>query len=836
MTKDKKISKKNIETKKNKIDLKKIKEEFFSLYKEKKIKLEEYFYNRNNFYENAENRNEIISEFAEKIMVKILFFCFLKKNNLFNENITWEILTKNNFTENSIFNNKFFKEIFNEEYLINFINSEDLKILIEIEDKFCEYNFILNEEYCEEKAVITPEIFEIISESSFDKNSKKSKGVFYTPKVIVKYMCRESILKYIAENINLSINEIKDFTGGEQKENQIFENAQKIDKILEDIKIVEPSIGGGAFVKGILEEIVNMRNNLTVYIVLLHKNEEMSIREKRSIYNLKKNTLMNSIYGVDISEKSVMLTKIQLWLEMAADDLNRSFEHSLIDYNIKSGDSLSYEENEKKLFDNSNKKNFFWKRDFKKVFEEKGGFDIVIGNPPYVGEKGNKELFREISESDIGKRFYKGRADLFYFFFHMGIDILRDKGILSFITTNYYITATSAKTLREDIKERTQILSLINFNELRIFDSAGGQHNMITTLQKTKKKENKSENIIYNGSDSAFDTNKILEVLYENEKNTEYCTVSQQELFESDENYIRLENHNENKIFKILEKLKKEGEPLVKYFNINQGIVSGADKVTQAHILKYGIEEEKEKGIFVITTEEADSLEKEDEKSRELIKNFYKNSDIKRYSSEMETKYRLIYITKNDNLKQYTAIEKHLLKFKKIIENKRETKIGRLPWYSIHWSREKNIFISPKIVAPQRSIGNKFAYNESEWFASADVYFITQKTNVEISLKYILALLNSKLFFVWLFNKGKRKGEMLELYAKPLEEIPIKIVGKNIQEKFIGIVDEIITIKGNQREADTRELEAEIDKMVYELYGLDIEERNIIERVYEGNK
>jgi len=108
---------------------------------------------------------------------------------------------------------------------------------------------------------------------------------------------------------------------------------------------------------------------------------------------------------------------------------------------------------------------FLWKLYFAEVFQrENPGFDVVIANPPYVGEKGHKEIFREVKITEFGRRFYKRKMDYFYFFFHKSIDIARTNGTISFITTNYYITADGALFLREDFKQRTTILKLINFN------------------------------------------------------------------------------------------------------------------------------------------------------------------------------------------------------------------------------------------------------------------------------------------------------------------------------------------------------------------------------------
>ena len=133
-------------------------------------------------------------------------------------------------------------------------------------------------------------------------------------------------------------------------------------------------------------------------------------------------------------------------------------------------------------------------------------------------------------------------------------------------------------------------------------------------------------------------------------------------------------------------------------------------------------------------------------------------------------------------------IKKHLSRFESIIKKSSDN----APY--LHRPKTANDFVSAKIVAPQRSLYNKFGYNKIPWYASADVYFITNRNNFDINLKYILALLNSKIYYFWLYYKGKRKGEMLELLYQPLTEIPIKIISNEKQQLFIEFIDKILTI------------------------------------------
>ncbi len=147
--------------------------------------------------------------------------------------------------------------------------------------------------------------------------------------------------------------------------------------------------------------------------------------------------------------------------------------------------------------------------------------------------------------------------------------------------------------------------------------------------------------------------------------------------------------------------------------------------------------------------------------------------------------------------------------------------------------REEWIFEGDKIVAPQRSRTNTFGFNSVSWYSSADVYYI-KTNNKKYDLKYILALLNSRLFFIWLLNKGKRKGEMLELYQQPLSEIPIKEVSKNIQSTLATLAAKIISLKSEDK--DTVVFEKQIDNFVYNLYELTYDEVKVIDPAFSLTK
>ena len=278
-----------------------------------------------------------------------------------------------------------------------------------------------------------------------------------------------------------------------------------------------------------------------------------------------------------------------------------------------------------------------WQIDFSKVFKEKGGFDVVIGNPPYVGESGHKDIFRPIAATEFGKKYYQGKMDLFYFFFHKGIDLLKRDGNIALITTNYYPTATGAKNLRTDFKTRTCIRKMIDFNEVKVFESAQGQHNMITFLCKTDNKEKFTCQSIQCSESFLATSNQILDILKGEDKSVNIAEVEQANLYDGPDSYIRprgVKSTSANSNESVLEKIASAPFLVKDVAEVNQGVLTGCDTLTNRHLSKMPSDTLKVKndGIFVLDFEVARDKEVADgfNNGRELLKDFYKNSDISR--------------------------------------------------------------------------------------------------------------------------------------------------------------------------------------------------------------
>jgi adenine-specific DNA-methyltransferase len=408
-------------------------------------------------------------------------------------------------------------------------------------------------------------------------------------------------------------------------------------------------------------------------------------------------------------------------------------------------------------------KTFHWLCEFPSVFIEKGGFDIVVVNPPYLGESGNKELFRIFS--CVFPRYYEGKMDLWYLFLHRSIDLMIEGAYSSLISPNYWITATGAMKLRTRILNDTFLVEYINFNENKVFSNAQGIHTNIITFKKSNFPNDSIKcthfNITYSQATDLFG---ILD--------KQLCFKADQKklTFKSWDPYFHFLPIEVRVIIEYIidnsEMMRKNG------FYVKEGIITGFNSITERLINKYGLKEElKGEGVFILDENNLKDLKviesfSKDEKYH--LKPFYKSSDINRFSTGICTTKRILYLDKNSvDLDSLPNIKSHLNRFLDVLERSLDN-----PPY-INRPRSGKMFISPKIVTPQRSLRNTFAYISNDWFAAQDVYYIINVENEIQKLKTLLLILNSKLAYFWLNWMGKKKGKQLELFGEPLGYFPV---------------------------------------------------------------
>jgi type I restriction-modification system DNA methylase subunit len=565
--------------------------------------------------------------------------------------------------------------------------------------------------------------------------------------------------------------------------------AKTADEILK-IRVCDPAMGSGHFLISALRYLTSE---------YLKKKRDTS----ESMSSIKHRVLHECIFGVDINPRAVKLGKLALWLETS--EAGKALEH--LDDQIRCSNSL---------IDDS-----LWKREWRFI---ENGIDAVIGNPPYIGERKNKIVFEPVQKSAFA-RYYLGRMDYFYFFFHLALDIVKQGGSIGFITTNYFPTADGARMLREDMKKRSTVLRLLNFNEYKIFDSAGGQHNMITILKKGCNPAEEARTSISNGSGHM--TPEIGRSVFDgSDPNTEYHQIPQVNLWESEECYLRVSGSVDfagSKTQSVLSKMAnaKNHVLLGEICNTSIGMETSADK------------------IYVIANDSIKSII-EDKAERKYFKPWFKNSEIGQYFCKTRSDSSVIF-THEQNLEiiKQKGIGKYLKSHQKDLQSRKGANLRgafkRGNWWVLNTPRLEMNFDREKLVTPYRTKTPKFSYNDVPWYASRDVYFITSRDS-NFALKYILALLNSKLYFLWLYTKGKRKGEMMEMYSKPLSEIPIKKINQAEQMQFVSKVDSIMNLLNDEngtidsfKQSKIKQLKNEIDQMVYNLFGLTSMEAQLVE-------
>jgi len=408
---------------------------------------------------------------------------------------------------------------------------------------------------------------------------------------------------------------------------------------------------------------------------------------------------------------------------------------------------------------------FHWSLQFPLILNFSKGFSVILCNPPYKGESGNKELFRVLSK--VFPDYYESKMDLWYLFVHRTIDLLQEQGYVTFLTSNYWITASGGKTLRERIYTETEIDKYINFGDNSVFNSAPGIHINSFTLKKTQEEE-----ILI----KCTQFTKKYPIGTDLVKKLKFQTY-----YEIPKNHIRFDGFTPYfhfippNISELVKKIMAFSKQLrLSGFKVREGIITGMNKISKVQIKKFEIDEKyMNSGVFILDLNhprDKNLLMTLFPQELEFVKFFYKSSDISRFSSSISTNKMIIYLDKKiSDIKSLPNIKRHLNTFKFILQHS----LDRFPY--LNRPRIIEMFLSPKIVTPQRRMINSFAYNSYPWFAAQDVYFISSMNLSDDSrlLKGLLIVLNSQLANFWFNWMGKKKGNQLEFFGESLEFFPI---------------------------------------------------------------
>lgn len=469
---------------------------------------------------------------------------------------------------------------------------------------------------------------------------------------------------------------------------------------------------------------------------------------------------------------------------------------------------------------------FDWKLDFPEVLNpavsEKPGFDIVIANPPYIKEATNKDAFIGLHNS----KYYQGKLDIWYVFGSYALDFLKNNGVVTFIATNNWITNDGASKFRNKILEESKIKQFIDFGDFKVFNSAGIQ-TMILLAQKTQSK--RGANIFYGEVlNESFERKMLSEFLRSkvHQNNSFKRQIIEFDAKKYKDKYISF-IETEDQV--IIKKITEFGNFHLGYNEVHSGADILQESVTKKHLRELS-GAEKGDGIFVISGSEKQNINFS-ENELKFIKPFYTTNELKKYFSEKSNKYWLIYADRRvyGDIQEFPNIRMHLDQFTDVMTSVNAP-------YGLHRSREEEIFQGEKILATRKCSVPTFSYSDFPCYVSRT--FLIIKPN-SIPAKLLTGILNSSLIKFWLERKGKMQGSNFQIDVTPVREIPIH--NPEVDPGIADLVNQILTQKEANPEADTTTLEQEIDLLVYKLYNLTREEVQVVdpefgmsEAEYEG--
>lgn len=441
---------------------------------------------------------------------------------------------------------------------------------------------------------------------------------------------------------------------------------------------------------------------------------------------------------------------------------------------------------------------FEWRFEFPEVLNDDGdfaGFDMVIGNPPYVQLQSIKELSKHYEK--LGFSTYSSMGDLYALFYEKGNEIIKTKGLLCFISGSAWMRTNYGKNLRIFFNTQISILELIDLSDCDIFDSATVLTNILIFEKSKDKIQTKA--IRFTRKDQSKLTN--LKEIFDNE----HILIDEF----TDSSWII----SDKATFKIKAKVEEQGTKLIDWdIKINRGILTGYNEA------------------FIINSETKDELIAKDQESINLLKPLVRGRDVKKYYCDFQNLWLITtFPSKDIDIEKYKIVKEYLASFGKRLEQtgekgSRKNTSGK--WFetqdSISYWED---FEKPKIIYSELTKFLYFAFDNYNLYIDKTAFILTGE-----DLEYLVSFLNSKLFkFCFAHNFSEIQGNTRVLSKVFFEQLPIKRISKFEQKPFIDKVNRILNTKKQNLAADTSVLEKEIDQLVYELYGLTQEEIEIVE-------
>ncbi len=638
---------------------------------------------------------------------------------------------------------------------------------------------------------------------------KKAGGVYYTPTYIVDYIVKHTVGKLLEG---------------------------KTARQAANIKILDPACGSGSFLIGAYQYLLDWHRDWYIndgpekHSKLLYQGQG---GEWRLSTDERKRILLKNIYGVDIDSQAVEVTKLSLLLKVlegeTSDTLNKQMAlfhaRALPDLrdNIKCGNSLIspdiYQQQQIGLLDNGEHYRinaFDWQAEFPEIFKSKsGGFDAVIGNPPYLNVDdtwGRKDQRLEALKKQY-PHIYNDKTDILFYF--LGKSIKLSKGFVSFIVSRAFLEAYKADKLRNFLLQNAALREIIDFRNFYVFTGVGITTCIINIQLHVKPSALNVYQLLSNKL-WPFDIEKLLP----NTDIFEKIRVPQNTLSAAPWSFV-----SEVKV-QINKKIDKHGIALGKILAIGQGMQTGRNNVfgkrTEQEIAKWRLKN----GWFFKRAS---------------------NSDISRYTIRNREEYLLFLEDVSHFKKLSNELQRYLRSHSTELKSRAAYKRGDCEWWRYTWPLHKEWYDRLKILCPYLATNNRFALDiNKEYIGLTDTTVLFDNGQPE-NLRYLLGLLNSKLLTFRFRSIGKLKsGDILEYFWNSISKLPIRRINlserkeKEQHDDMVALVEQMLSLNKQlesvrtdhdkniiQRQIDSAD--RQIDQLVYELYGLTDEEIKIVE-------
>lgn len=556
------------------------------------------------------------------------------------------------------------------------------------------------------------------------KKRRKKEGVFYTPEYITDYICRNTIIPYLSHSGEVST--VHELISEYEQEN----NLEELDKKLKEIKIVDPACGSGAFLNKAVDILFEIHESLHYSMYA----DDTSLDQYFDSLESRRQIIINNIYGVDLNEESVEITKLSLFLKLATNSgINKGFKLPNLDNNIKCADSLVDDKNI------MGEKAFRWKEEFKEIFDY-GGFDIVVGNPPYVssGKSANKKEYKDF----LKRKYYSAyqKYDLYVLFIELSINLLKESGKLSFIVPFPLLNQDYGLKLRQKILENVKISEIFDLSNYKIFSDAEVRNIIINFEKSSLSKEELNENIIKIKKQNIDPTKNLCR---------DYSIIKQDIFNYTYQNMFRLELDDE-KIYNLLNKILHKSNQ-----NLEDVVFSS-----------WGARGTPIKDFHL------------DSKINDYCKKLIKGINVNKFSVNYDGKW-LLY----DLEKLYRPSMIEFFESEKIMIKKVSGKEGLTAAYD-----DSNFYTDDSICC----VSLKYNFKNVEESKLRKHKLVLDDDSIELSqkydLKYLLAFINSNLINFYFKNMI---GYDLNVYPTNILALPFIGLDKYDQEEFVLLVDSI---------------------------------------------